>query len=75
MHNDKLVELAKALEEYENEAGIEALGQALSECLCSVAARRSADNPQIWNVDTNFVEGEVHVVFGPGASVLKRATN
>jgi len=70
MSNEKLMLLAEALEGYEKAVGIEALGKVLAEALCAVSARRSGDNPQIWSVDTDFVEGEVHVVFGPGQSII-----
>ncbi len=70
MFNEKLMLLAEALEGYEKAVGVEALGQVLADFLCAVSARRSGDNPQIWSVDADFVEGEVRVVFGPGQSII-----
>ena len=72
MNSDNRQQLGAVLQSIEKEGGLDLLATTLSECLCAVAARRSADNPQVITVNTGFVEGEVHVVFGPGNSVLDK---
>ena len=72
MQQDPRSRLAQALEAVESEEGLESLGSLLASTLCAVSARLSSENPQIWNVSHGYVEGEVHVVFGPGQDLLKR---
>ena len=72
MSTENMKKLAEALESIEQNDGLDILATTLAECLCSIVARRSADNPQVIPVKTDFVEGEVHVVFGPGDSILNK---
>lgn len=72
MTNKAIAKFAKVMEDTESEIGVEALGDLLAKCLCAVTARVSNQNIKVWPVSTGFVEGEVHVVFGPGDELLNK---
>ena len=63
-------QLTALLQNIEKEEGLDLLATTLSECLCTIAARRSDDKLQIITVNTGFFDADVHVVLRPCNSFL-----